>query len=133
MTRLEAQRYRRAMVHGAQSLPDEEALEAPKLYDRWSADASYTAGDRVLYGDVLYKCLNDHSAQTDWAPDVTVSLWARVLIPDPEVIPDWVQPESTNPYMRGDKVRHNGNVWISDIDFNVFEPGVAGWSIVQGA
>lgn len=131
MTRYEAMRYRRAMVHGAQSLPDEEALEAPKLYDRWSATASYVAGERVLYNDVLYKCLADHAAQDDWTPDVAVSLWAQVLIPDPEVIPDWVQPSSTNPYMRGDKVRHNGNVWISDIDYNVFEPGVAGWSIVQ--
>lgn len=29
------------------------------------------------------------------------------------------------------KVRHNGKVWISDIDFNVFEPGVAGWEVIE--
>ena len=62
---------------------------------------------------------------------ISPSLFAEVLIPDPEVIPDWVQPESTNPYMKGDKVRHNGKVWISDIDFNVFEPGIAGWSEIE--
>lgn len=131
MTRREAMRYRKAMVHGAQSLPDEEALEAPKLYDRWRPDGEYEIGERVLYNDVLYKCLSPHFAQTDWTPDVSVSLWARVLIPEPEIIPEWEQPESTNPYMRGDKVRHNGHVWVSDIDYNVFEPGVAGWTIEE--
>ena len=56
------------------------------------------------------------------------SLFARVLIPDPEVIPEWVQPDSTNPYAKGDKVRHSGSVWVSDIDGNVWEPGVYGWT-----
>ena len=53
-----------------------------------------------------------------------------MLIPDPEVIPEWVQPDSTNPYMAGDKVMHNGKTWVSDIDGNVWEPGVYGWSEV---
>ena len=64
-------------------------------------------------------------------PDVAVSLFAEVLIPDPSVIPDWVQPSSTNPYMKGDKVRHNGKVWVSTVDNNVWEPGVYGWDEVS--
>ena len=51
-----------------------------------------------------------------------------MLIPDPTVIPDWVQPDSTNAYAKGDKVRHNGKIWVSDLDGNVWEPGVYGWS-----
>lgn len=51
-----------------------------------------------------------------------------MLIPDPDVIPDWVQPDSTNPYAKGDKVKHSGGVWVSDIDGNVWEPGVYGWT-----
>jgi hypothetical protein len=39
----------------------------------------------------------------------------------------WQQPDSTNGYMRGDKVTHNGFVWISDLDNNVWEPGIYGW------
>ena len=58
------------------------------------------------------------------------SLWAKVLIPDPEVIPVWEQPESTNPYMKGDKVKHKGKTWSSTIDNNVWEPGVYGWAEV---
>ena len=53
-----------------------------------------------------------------------------MLIPDPEVIPEWEQPGSTNPYMIGDKVRHNGKTWVSTIDNNVWEPGVYGWEVV---
>lgn len=37
------------------------------------------------------------------------------------------QLDSTNPYTKGDKVTHNGKTWISDIDNNVWEPGVYGW------
>ena len=59
------------------------------------------------------------------------SLWAEILIPDPEVIPDWVQPGSTNPYMKGDKVKLNGKTWMSDIDNNVWETGVYGWSVAE--
>lgn len=40
----------------------------------------------------------------------------------------WAQPGSTNPYMLGDKVRHNGKIWMSTIDNNVWEPGVYGWA-----
>lgn len=40
----------------------------------------------------------------------------------------WTQPDSTNPYMAGDIVRHNNKTWVSDMDYNVFEPGIAGWS-----
>lgn len=58
-------------------------------------------------------------------------LRTRVLIPDPEVIPDGVQPDSTNPYMMGDKVKHNGKTWESIIDNNVWEPSVYGWSEVE--
>ena len=127
ITRRQAMTYRRQMVAGAQNLPDEEALRVPMLYDRWTVGQGYNAGLRLYHNGKLYKVLMDHTSQEGWEPDAAVSLFAEVLIPDPKVIPDWVQPESTNPYMTGDKVRHNGKVWISAMDYNVFEPGVAGW------
>ena len=34
----------------------------------------------------------------------------------------WEQPESTNPYMKGDKVTHAGRTWVSTIDNNVWPP-----------
>ncbi|MDO4474828.1 MAG: hypothetical protein Q4B75_09290 [Eubacteriales bacterium] len=67
-----------------------------------------------------------HTSQDDWTPAVSPSLFAKVLIPDANVIPEWEQPESTNPYMAGDKVTHNGKTWESLVDNNVWEPGATG-------
>lgn len=131
MKRHEAELYRRQMVDGAKGLPDEEALKVPMLYDRWQEGREYAVGDRLYYEGKLWRVLIGHVSQEAWRPDVTPSLFAEVLIPDPSVIPEWVQPGSTNPYMKGDKVKHNGKVWISTMDYNVFEPGVAGWEVVE--
>lgn len=130
MTREQAYALRAMIEKAAVSLDDADALEAVELYPEWSATAHYDADVRVRYGGVLYRCLQAHTAQSGWTPADAPSLWAKVLIPDPEVIPAWEQPESTNPYMKGDKVKHNGKTWISDIDGNVWEPGVFGWSEV---
>lgn len=110
-----------------QNLSEEDALEAVALYPKWESGVQYEAGHRVRYGDVLYRVLQAHTSQDNWTPDVAVSLYARVLIPDENVISAWIQPDSTNPYMIGDKVSHNGKTWISDYDNNVWEPGVFGW------
>lgn len=66
---------------------------------------------------------------TDMPTDAP-SLFAKVLIPDTDTIPEWEQPNSTNPYAKGDKVTHNGKTWISTADGNVWEPGVYGWEEV---
>lgn len=73
--------------------------------------------------------LTGHISQPTWTPNVSPSLFAEVLAgQDGTDIGEWIQPDSTNPYMKGDKVTHNGQTWVSDIDNNVWEPGVYGWS-----
>lgn len=114
----------------AETLDDTEAVKVVELFPEWKDDFLYQVGERVRYGDALYRCLIAHTSQSDWIPSDAASLWAKVLIPDPEVIPDWEQPESTNPYMKGDKVKHLNRTWVSDIDNNVWEPSVYGWSEV---
>lgn len=129
--RLEAAlRIKPILAKGAQSLGDADALEVKSIYPVWDASSTYALDEKVQYEDVLYKCLQDHTAQETWTPVDADSLWAKVLIPDADIIPEWEQPESTNPYMAGDKVTHNGVTWVSDIDNNVWEPGVYGWSEV---
>ena len=130
LTRQQAMRYRKAMTDGAQSLTDEEALTAPMLYERWAEGKEYTVDQRLYHDGKLWRVLIGHVSQAQWTPDVSPSLFAEVLIPDPTEIPEWVQPSSTNPYMIGDKVRHNEKVWISAVDNNVWEPGVYGWDEV---
>lgn len=120
---------REAVELAAASLPDETALEAAELFPLWNGGgADYQAGNRVRFDGALYRCLLAHSSQAAWSPAASPSLWTRVLIPDPELIPDWVQPDSTNSYAKGDRVRHNGKLWRSDLDGNVWEPGVHGWT-----
>ena len=127
ISRNHARRIRAEMEKHAITLPDETALEVPEMFPLWTPKA-YTMGDRVRYQGVLYKCVQDHPQNETYIPDAAVSLWAQVLIPSG--VPEWVQPDSTNPYMKCDHVMHNGIEWVSDIDYNVFEPGVAGWTEV---
>ncbi len=128
-----AQKLRTAIDNAGIMLTDEQAATVPGIYPAWSGDGTaYTAGDRVQYTGALYKCLQAHTSQATWTPTDAPSLWAKVLIPTPDEIPDWEQPDSTNPYSKGDKVKHNGKTWTSDIDGNVWEPGVYGWTEVTG-
>ncbi len=125
-----ARKLRPYIEKAAASLNDEDALDAIQLFPVWNSTAAYSIGDRVRYNGVLYVCITAHTAQATWTPTDAPSLWAKVLIPDESVIPEWEQPDSTNPYSAGDKVTHNGKIWVSDIDGNVWEPGVYGWSEV---
>lgn len=132
MSILQDARAMRAVIEqAAQSLDDAAALQAVCLHPHWATGQAYAAGYKVQHGGALYKCLQGHTAQADWTPDAAPSLWAKVLIPDLDVIPEWEQPDSTNPYSAGDKVTHNGKTWVSDIDNNVWEPGVYGWTEVS--
>ena len=111
------------------TIDDATALEAPNLFQLWSGNSvQYKKDIRVRFTDGnLYRCLTEHTSQTTWDPVSAPSLWAKVLIPDENNIPDWEQPDSTNGYSYGDKVRHNGIVWISIYEgSNVWEPGAAG-------
>lgn len=110
-------------------LTDEQALECSDIYSEWNANSpGYTVGYRVLYNGKLYKCLQAHTPQEAWTPTEAPSLWAEIL-PGQEGTEagEWEQPDSTNPYMTGDKVTHGGKTWESTVDGNVWEPGVYGW------
>lgn len=134
MKRKEAEKIRSKIVKMAESITDEEILEYPVFVDKWVEDGCfYPQGARVRYGAFLYKCLQDHISQTTWTPEATPSLWAKIINEDPSGgIPVWEQPDSTNPYMRGDKVHYPGAsdpVYESLIDNNVWSPEAypAGW------
>lgn len=123
-----ARKLRPYIEKAAISLTDEDALEAKELYPLWSGDGiEYKVDDRVRYENVLYRVLQNHTSQPNWTPVAAASLFAKVLIPEPDVIPEWEQPDSTNPYQIGDRVKHNGKTWENTIANNVWQPGVYGW------
>ena len=128
MNIIERARQLRAQIEQlAETLDDNMAIDYVELFTSWTTDTTYEVGARVRYNGILDKCLQAHTSQSTWTPVDAPSLWAQVLIPDPETIPEWIQPDSTNPYMKGDKVTHNGKTWICNVDNNVWEPGVYGW------
>ena len=128
MTRAHALKLRAMIEKLSATMEDVDAVETVELFPIWMADGEYAAGDRVRYDGVLYKCLQAHTAQADWNPVDAPSLWAEVLAgQDGTAIGEWVQPDSTNPYMRGDRVSYNGKIYESEVDNNVWAPGVYGW------
>lgn len=128
MSIIERARELRSQIEAnAAPMSDYMALQYTELFASWSGEgAAYKAGDRVRYNGTLYKVLQDHISQGDWQPDSTSSLYAKVLTDPGGAILPWEQPDSTNPYMTGDRVTHGGNTWESLVDNNVWEPGVAG-------
>lgn len=101
---------------------------ASALFDAWETDHAYKLNDRVSYNGLVYRCVQSHTSQADWTPDAVPALWARIKAnPDPSEPEEWVQPTGAqDAYAKGDKVKHNGKVWESDVDGNVWEPGAAG-------
>ena len=130
-----ALRLRAQIEKNAATMDDEEAVEYADLFPAWSESGVYAAGDRVRYDGELYRCLTAHTAQGDWTPEAAASLWARVLAgQEGTEIGEWEQPDSTNPYMTGERVLFNGLVYESLIDNNVWSPAdyPAGWQQIEG-
>lgn len=131
MTLGKAKLLRQLIESLAIALDDETALTGVELFPTWAVGKAYAVSDRVQYNGALYKCVQAHTGQADWTPDATPSLFAEVLPGQSGTgIGEWKQPDSTNPYKKGDKVTHNGKTWESTVDNNVWEPGVYGWTEV---
>lgn len=109
---------------------DAKALTIQEFYDDWEVGVKYEVGTYIRYEEVLYKVITAHTSQSDWTPTSASSLFAKVLTdPTGETINEWVQPDSTNAYMTGDKVIFEGKTYESVIDNNVWSPSAypAGW------
>lgn len=116
----------------APTLSDEQAASVTVVYPEWTMTGVYETGDRVRYSDGFYKCIQGHTAQADWYPPAASSLWTSIIdasILPIDDVPLWQQPDSTNPYMTGDKVTYDNLVWVSSVDYNVWAPGIYGWDI----
>lgn len=134
MKREHAYKLRQMMHKAAISLNDEDALEAVELFPAWTADNAYELDERIRYGEKLYRCVQAHTSQADWTPDVTPALWTEVA--KPGEIPVWKQPTGAqDAYRIGDKVHYptkDDPVYICVSDYNVYAPNVYGWELWEG-
>jgi hypothetical protein len=95
----------------------------------WKVGIAVAVGAVYQYTDKnLYQVIQAHTTQADWTPPVAKSLFKRFYEPTDNPWP-WVQPAGAHDaYPLGAKVTHNGFTWQSDINANVWEPGVYGWT-----
>ena len=109
-------------------MSDEDALDIAALFATWSSKIgqAVTTGERLWDDGKLWKVLQPHTVQQNWRPGDSPSLYVEVSIVE---IPEWRQPlGAQDAYMSGDRVKHNGSNWESDVDNNTWEPGVYGWT-----
>jgi chitodextrinase len=102
------------------------------MFPKWAEGTEYKEGQKIQYNGTLYRVLQSHAALTTWNPEATASLYAKVLIPDENIVPEWEQPNSTNAYSIGDKVKYNGSIYESLINNNVWDPisYPQGWKLI---
>ena len=129
----EAELLREQLNSITSSLTDEQATECTFLFPSWLKNKSYTTGTRVRYYGRLFKVLQNHTSQEGWEPTRAPSLFAEVLTNDDGTPAEWQQPSSTNPYLIGDKVIFNGEIYESIIDNNVWSPAdyPTGWTLIS--
>ena len=129
-TQVQQSLHKVAKMVASEVTDDAKALAIQEFYDDWEVGVKYEVGTYIRYEEVLYKVITAHTSQSDWTPTSASSLFAKVLTdPTGETINEWVQPDSTNPYMAGDKVIFNGKTYESVIDNNIWSPSAypAGW------
>lgn len=132
-----AEQFRRAMQMFATGLSDDQAMEVATVFDSWKVGKAYSAGEYCTYGvnsagdPQLYKIVQAHTSQDDWAPDVTASLYEPIGLTEAGY-PVWSQPSGAHDaYNTGDIVEFEGALYSSLIDGNVYSPSAypAGWEV----
>lgn len=117
------------------SMPVEDLKAVSALVPEWTVGTEYKTGDIVRYKGVLYRCLQNDTAQEIFPPDTYISGWKCVDEPDEHGIHPFSQPlGATDTYMKGDKVSFEGAYYQSNIDYNVWSPTAypQGWTKLDG-
>lgn len=116
------------------SISDEQQiLSIPSVYPFYKVGHDYKTKDIFRFGmntigdPQLYQVLQDHTSSEEFPPDTSVSLYKKIGVSE-DGTPEWVQPlGATDAYSIGEVVMHDGKKWESEIDNNVWEPGIYGW------
>lgn len=121
-----------AVMAEAGAIDETTVTEHIDVFAKWQPGVSVKEGAYRTFGQneqvELYRCLQAHTTQEGWEPTAAPALWKRAGDPNAEW-PDWSQPIcARDAYDAAAKVAHLGKHWISDIDNNVWEPGVYGWT-----
>ena len=121
----------RASINGlAKDQSDEKIIDNKAAFPLWNGNGvKYVVDDIVRYNDKVYRVILAHTSQSDWTPDVAVSLFVEISF---EEFPEWKQPTGAHDaYKKGNKVSYDNKHWISTVDNNIWQPGVYGWDEIK--
>ena len=132
MKRNEAIRMREIIEQAAQSLPDQEASEAPALFPSLKEDGKLIAnGTRILWAGEIRRANVDMWDRPETNPDNAPNLWDHISYKHGERIIPSVIPASLA-FDKGEKGWYGDVLYISLIPANVWTPdeNPAGWEAV---
>lgn len=133
-TAIAAQLNMAMRIVAEQQTDEATILSMADLYEDWAPNHKYAVGKILKYGTnaegktQLYKVAQEHTSAAEWLPDQTASLYTKIGF-DESGVEIWHQPIGAHDaYAKGAVVSHNGELWESTVDGNVWEPGVYGWN-----
>lgn len=131
---------RKALQLYAQTITDDSTKMAltsiyPTYEELVMRGSIVAAGTVCRYGvnsfgeNQLYEFISNYTPVDSYTPDSDITHYKKIGF-DNSGNPIWTQPfGATDAYSLNDIVAHKGQIWISGISANVWEPGVSGWSI----
>jgi len=116
------------IAEAIERLENEIRASMGHMYAEWTIGVAYEIGEVCRYDQRLYEIVQAHISQDDWRPSNVPALYKSYT--EVGEIADWVQPTGAHDaYPLGALVKHNGEIWESIVDANVWEPGVYGWEM----
>lgn len=94
------------------SITDTRALKFKSMYPSWSAGIAVTEGQRYQYGGKLYKCVQAHTTQADWTPDITPAMWTVIDEEHTGTIDDPIPAVANMEYTKGLYYIEDGVIYL---------------------
>ena len=89
------------------TLPDEDVETLTYLYPRWEPGLDVAVDDKLRHEGILYKVIQPHTTQADWAPPQVPALFVRFREPTGGVM-EWVAGEEV---AVGDRRTYQGTTY----------------------
>ena len=118
----EAKAIRSSIKGLADGASDDKIVDNKAAFPFWNpSGVDYVAGDILQFDTEVYRVVQPHKSQPDWAPNLVPALFTIINAGE-----GWKEWQPGNSYAKGAKRTHNGSRWISNVDNNIWEPGAAG-------
>ena len=91
---------------------DENAVKVIDLYPKWVVGIAVAKDSRYQYEGKLYKCVQAHTTQADWTPDITPNLWTVIDVTHTGTIDDPIPASAGMEYIYGKYYIEGETVYI---------------------